>query len=103
MKLKLLSLLSLSALILNVGCAHYETIQTDKSIKDEYGIETRTITTEVKASTLFDSNSKLANFKANQTDKTQSTSVGSLDQTTTSTNGVAALKEVKEILQALPK
>ncbi len=76
-----------SALLLLVcltGCARFTTIQTDES----YDIESpdqpiRKITTKAQANTLCASKSALANWKAQQTDKTQGASVGSLTQEAT--------------------
>ncbi len=73
-------------LILLSGCARFSTRQTDISTTNEYGQPKRTITTTATATTFWDSSSALAKFKANQTDKSQSASVGTLDQTATSTN-----------------
>jgi len=85
------SALIIGALMLGVsctGCAHFVTKQTDVSSTDKYGIQTRTITTTAKASTFFDANSQLASFKASQTDKSQSATVGSLSQSSSGTNAV---------------
>jgi hypothetical protein len=77
--------LSIIALCL-CGCARFTTTQTDVSY--ENGIKVREITTRASAVTLIESKSALANFKANQTDKTQSASVGQLDQEANATNAV---------------
>lgn len=71
-----------------VGCARFTTHQTDTSTTDKDGKISRTITTKATSTTLFEANSALANFKAAQTDKTQSASVGSLNQAASSTNAV---------------
>ena len=68
------------------GCARFTTTQTDVSTVDEKGKPTRTITTKATASTFFEGRSALAKFKAIQTDKSQSASVGELSQETTGTN-----------------
>lgn len=96
--MKLISVLLLSALC---GCARFGTTQTDISY-DSKGNKQREITTHASTCTLFDSTSKLTNFKASQTDKTQSAVVGALEQSASGTNFVQSLKEVKEIIQALP-
>lgn len=101
MKLLTTLLLSIGIVIATNGCANYATKQTDISSTDKFGVETRTIITTVKATTFFDSDSKLASFKASQTDKTQSTSVGSLDQNSTGTNAIQALKEINTMLGKL--
>jgi uncharacterized protein YceK len=74
------------------GCATYTTKQTDIS-------PDRSITTEVSVRTFWDSNSKLADSKAVQTDKSQSASLGGLTQSATSTNVTAQI----EILLKLAK
>jgi len=61
------------------GCATYTTKQTDIS-------EGRSITTEVTVTTFWDSDSRLADSAATQTDKSQSAKLGALNQTSTSTN-----------------
>lgn len=83
------------------GCARFGTTQTDNSYGPDGKIQ-RSITTHASTYTFFDSNSKLSSFKASQTDKTQSASVGSIEQGSSGTNFVQSLKEVKEIIQALP-
>ncbi len=67
------------------GCAHYSTTQTDLSYDDK-GKPQRTITTKVSVSTFWDSTSELAKSRASQTDKSQSATLGSLNQASTSTN-----------------
>jgi len=84
-----------------VGCARFHTTQVDSSY--DKGQLVRTITTSAGSTTFFDSQSALASFKASQSDKTQSASVGSLNQETSSTNSVAMLKAVAELISALPK
>lgn len=81
------------------GCARFTTTQTDQSY--EKGQPTRAITTRAATWTFFDSSSQLANFKASQTDKTQTASVGSLSQSATSTNVVEGLKYVSDIAKTL--
>jgi hypothetical protein len=71
------------------ACSRFATHQTDTSY-DAQGNKTRTVQTHAAASTLLDSKSALANFKANQTDKTQSASVGSLTQESSGTNAAQA-------------
>ncbi len=61
------------------GCATYTTTQRDISPE-------RTIETQVRVRTFWDSDSQLANSKATQTDKSQSATLGALNQTATSTN-----------------
>lgn len=81
-------ILALAALL--AGCATYTTRQTDISPE-------RSITTEVSVRTFWDSDSQLANSAATQTDKSQSAKLGTLNQTSTSTN----ITEQLEILLKL--
>jgi len=83
-------LLPLIAAALFAGCATYTTKQSDVSPE-------RSITTEVTVRTFWDSNSQLANSAATQTDKSQSAKLGTLNQTSTSTN----ITEQLEILLKL--
>ena len=64
--------------LLFVGCARFTTTQTDASY--EQGKIVRQVTTRATAHTLFEAKSSLAQFKASQTDKTQTATVGSLTQ-----------------------
>ena len=82
------------ALLLVTGCATYTTTQRDISPE-------RTIETRVRVSTFWDSQSQLANSKATQTDKSQSASLGSLAQESSSTNTLGQLKAVVQILELL--
>ncbi len=69
------------------GCAHFVTKQTDTSY-DEQGNPQRSVTTTAKATTFFDAGSALTSFKASQTDKSQSATVGSLNQSSSGSNAV---------------
>lgn len=60
------------------GCARFSTVQTDYSY-DENGWVMREVRTVTRASTFLDSKSKLTELATSQTDKTQSTKVGSLE------------------------
>lgn len=80
-------LLLLTPLML-MGCAHYTTTQHDYSYEGTNGVPVRKITTHVAATTFFDASSALTKFSASQTDKTQNTRVGSLEQSATATNVV---------------
>lgn len=84
--------LGILALLVFTGCARFVTSQSDTSY--ENGLPLRTVTTKAKALTFWESRSALANFKATQTDKTQSASVGALNQETTSSNAVALAERV---------
>ena len=81
------------------GCAHYTTTQTDTSY--EKGLPSRSITTKVSVGTFFDSTSKLATSKATQTDKSQSSTLGGLEQSASSTNTVQALQAASAMVQAI--
>ncbi len=83
------NLILLAVLILS-GCATYTTTQRDISPE-------RTIETQVRVRTFWDSDSQLANSKATQTDKSQSATLGALNQSSTSTN----ITEQLEILLKL--
>lgn len=77
------------------GCARFSTVQTDVSPR-------RTITTRATGYTLFNANSKLASWKASQTDKTQGASVSELEQSSAGgTNLVSALKALADLAKAL--
>lgn len=93
--MKLLPLLLLASLM---GCAHFSTKQTDISYeKGNTNNPTRAITTRVAAFTFLSAKSELSKFKASQTDKTQTASVGTLNQTTPeSTNAYAVVTAIVE-------
>lgn len=86
----------LAGMLALTGCAHYSTTQTDVSY--EKGQPLRAITTKVSVGTLFDSTSKLASSKAAQTDKSQSSTLGGLEQSASSTNTVAALQAASSMV-----
>lgn len=79
--------------VLLTGCAHFTTTQTDVTY-DATQKPTRSVTTRATAYTFFEGTSKLANFKAVQTDKSQTASVGDLSQQTSATNTATALGEI---------
>jgi len=93
---KLLLLLPLLA-----GCSSFTTTQSDLSYENGSTTPTRTITTKVKVVTFWDSNSQLAQSKATQTDKTQSASLGSLNQTATSSNIVTLSGNALDLLKLM--
>ena len=97
--LLVMSVLGGAALLLSTGCARFTTTQTDLSY--DKGQPQREITTRAKAVTFWDSASALANFKASQTDKTQTAIVGSLNQQSTSTNLAGNARALVELLNAL--
>jgi hypothetical protein len=88
--------LILAIALLLCGCSSYQTIQTDSRKEAQDGTAITEIKTTVKARTFFDSKSKLADFKASQTEKSQSTSVGSLSQESSATNVAPVVKAVFE-------
>lgn len=88
-------------LLVLTSCAHFSTTQTDMSY--EKGLPVRQITTHAAATTLFDAQSQLAKFKATQSDKTQSASVGSLNESSSGTNVVAALQAIDGIVSHIAK
>ncbi len=96
---KLVSTLGALSLIGLAGCASFKTIQTEAVSKD--GV--KLTTTRVTARTLFDAKSDLAKFKAFQSDKTQSATVGALGQEASGTNAVAMLEAMARLAAALPK
>lgn len=81
------------------GCAHFVT--TQKDIRYDENGQKNEITTKASAFTFWDSESALANFKATQTEKTQSATVGSLNQSASSTNAAATLGAVADLLRAI--
>lgn len=93
----------LAAALLFTGCASFSTTQKDLSFY-ETGTPQRQITTRATARTFFESKSALSNFKANQTDKTQSANVGQLSQEASATNAVSAIEvAVKAAVEAAVK
>lgn len=94
-------LLTLTLFLLS-GCARFTTQQVERRYNSEGKITTE-ITTTVGASTLFDADSKLTNFKATQTEKSQGASVGTLDSSSSGTNAVEVLDRLYKIVNALPK
>lgn len=74
------------------GCARFSTTQTDYSY--ENGQQTRKITTKASAITCLAGKSALEKWKASQTDKTQSASVGTMSQEVDGTNTVAIIDAV---------
>jgi len=98
----LLALLILSGalFLFTPGCARFTTTQTDLSYDEKSGNPLRSITTRASAATWWDSQSALGNFKATQTDKTQSATVGSLNQSSTN-NTAATLKALADLLNAV--
>lgn len=88
-----------AALALTAGCASFTTTQTDTSY-DTNGQPARAITTKVKVRTLFDANSALAKSKASNTDKAQTAELGGLNQSSNTTNAVAALLIISDLAKS---
>jgi hypothetical protein len=86
--------------LLLVGCASFSTKQTDYSYEYDAAkgksYPVRKIYTKATARTFFEGKSQLAQFKASQTDKTQSATVGTLSQETTATNLIPIVEAVAE-------
>lgn len=86
------ALLAIPLAVVMAGCSSFSTTQTDTSY--DKGLPLRTITTKAKARTFFDAKSALTNFKANQTDKTQSAFVGGLNQEASGTNVIGLVEAI---------
>lgn len=83
--------------LITSGCASYTTNQKDISY-DNSGAPIREITTTVKVGTFCDSNSALATSKATNTDKSQSSELGGLAQSSSSSNVVLVLQAIQGIV-----
>lgn len=86
-------------LVLACGCSHFQTSQTDTTT-DKNGVVASRIT-KASATTLFDAKSDLAKFRASQSDKTQSASVGSLSQESSGTNVVNGISALATLVKEL--
>lgn len=73
-----------------LGCA---TMLTDQTVTEPDGTIRNT---KVKARTFMDAKSKLADFKASNSEKTQSIGLGSLDQESSATNANALIGNIVE-------
>lgn len=87
-----MKMLMLCSMLAITGCSSFSTTQTDVSY--DKGLPLRSVTTKAKARTFFDAKSALTNFKASQTDKTQSAFVGGLNQEATGTNAIGLVEAV---------
>jgi len=84
---KILILLPVATLL--GGCVRFTVNQYDRSYDPETGNLVREVVTKPAATTFFAGSSALANWKASQTDKTQTASVGALSQEAgAATNGL---------------
>lgn len=90
------ALIPLAAIL--TGCVSSTSDQQDLSvvIAPDGSREERNITSRQTSRGFFDTKSTLRNFKATQTDKTQSTQIGALDSETSSTGAVQTLRIVVE-------
>jgi len=95
--MKTILLLSVMGIAL-CGCARFTTHQTDSTGTN--GV--RVTTTDVAAWTLWNAKSEIAKSRVFQSDKSQSSTVGSLNQSATN-ELVEVLREVKGIISAMPK
>ena len=84
-------ILTVTALLCLCSCARFHTTQTDVSY--EKGQPQRQITTKASSTTFFAANSKLAQWKASQTDKTQSANVGNLSQEANASTNLNSIVE----------
>lgn len=86
---RIINLALISSLLIVGGCARFSTNQVQLDTLDDAGkVLTRQTSTKATSTTFFDSKSALTSFKATQTDKSQSASVGSLSQEASGSNAV---------------
>lgn len=85
--------------LLLAGCAHFNTTQKDISFNDA-GKPQREITTQADATTFLAGKETLSKWKASQTDKSQTASVGELNMESNSTNLVQMLTLMLQILNS---
>lgn len=95
-----LPLLASLLLVPTSGCARFSTYQADN--RYEAGKLAGKIETKATSFTLFSSKSRLTQFHASQTEKTQSAKVGTLDQQG-ATNTVALVGELTNLLREMNK
>ena len=77
------------------GCAGFGTTQQDIEYWTN-GLPRRKTTTYARSHEFFDSKSTLSHWKASQSEKSQTASVGSLSQETSGSNAVQVLRIVVE-------
>lgn len=99
MKTKLIAVIILAFAL--CGCARFTTKQSDT--RYEAGKPATTVKTKVSAWTFWEARSLLTQFKAAQTEKSQSACVGSLDQAGggAGTNLVGALTALGELAKQI--
>ncbi len=85
------------AVVLSSGCAQFHSQQIETALD---GTKRQT---DIKVYTLFDGKSDLTKLRATTTDKSQSTSLAGLDQTTSSTNLVEILRLIAALAAASAK
>lgn len=74
--------------VLLIGCTTFRSQQIERSS------DGTTRTTDINAITFFDSHSDLSKLRATTTDKSQTTTIGGLDQSASGTNVVTLLDAV---------
>lgn len=97
--MKQLTFATLLLVLAASGCARFSTKQTDS--RYEQGQLATAVTTKATAWTFGTSKSALTNFKAKQSESSQSADVGSLEQSSSGTNVVAALQAISTIVQSV--
>lgn len=90
----------LLAACLLCGCAHFGTTQTETVYSD--GKASKVTTTHVGSTTFFDSSSDLSKLRVSQSDKTQTTQVGSLANESSGTNAVNLAERLGNALLTRP-
>ena len=83
--------INLVLLTLCVGCTVFHTVQSDIGPDGKV-----TRTTDLRAYSFFDAATKLQNARVSTTDKTQSSSLSGLDQSSSGSNAVAVLRIIVE-------
>lgn len=81
-----------TALALASGCTTFHVRQTDETP------DSRKITTDLRATSIFNSSQSIARLKALQTDKTQSFGSDSMGQTANSSNAVKFIDKLDTIM-----
>ncbi len=89
-------LAAVALLALAAGCARFSTHQSDESWTTAEGATYRKISTHATSTAFFDSESKLTRFRAQQTDHSQSASVGGFEAAASATNVVNLVRAVGE-------
>jgi hypothetical protein len=94
--------ITIAAAVILSGCARFTTRQTDESWTTEDGGTYRIVVTHATTTCFFDSQSRLARFRAVQTEKSQSASVGDIESAASGTNAVRVVEAVgKGVVEGL--